>query len=139
MTRDDERQWGAVCAEVPTLDERARHFGRWRRFTELLARTRAGDAVSVWEWRELADELGQLHAEETRYVGRQPTGKPFPAADSRAVEPGTAARAPVPEQFACPVARCDRIAGAVSTPAPRCQLQDKAMRSVRLGGGPVPG
>ena len=116
MPVEEERLWARICADLDELTDQARNYAREAEFQELLKRTRRRRDVSVWEWKELLDELAATQAELVDYAGR----------DGEHVSGRGPEHYPGPRPdfvFACPVGLCARrSADGPLGPKPRCEL-----------------
>jgi hypothetical protein len=118
MSRDEQRLWTKVCDEFERLRDEAAEFGCGSRFDRLVARTRQAN-VSIWEWKDLLDEIAEQISLEADYSGRgeQPVRV---ALGSRPAFVNT--------RFACPAGLCgDYAAGSPLSGPPRCLLLDREM------------
>lgn len=122
MFREEQLMWSEICDNLDTILEQADTYELTGEIRALLARTRHAE-VSVWEWKELLDDLAERVSWAMDYSGlgdRRPTpespDRQMPLA--RQVDTG----------FCCPGDLCDRrVTGGLHEPTPVCGILAKDM------------
>jgi hypothetical protein len=118
----EQRLWSTICADFDTRLDQAEAYGLAGEVRKLLERTRRTE-VSVWEWKELLDQLTDRisWAEDHAGLGdRRYQQEPVP--------PRTRATQRADTVFGCPGDLCDRRAtGGLLDPKPRCHILAKEM------------
>jgi hypothetical protein len=122
VRNDEQRLWAGICGDFDHTMAQAKGYWLADEFHALLDRTRRTGA-SVWEWKELLDELDERVLSATDHAGRNGDGR-VSGARSRLAPVAKAA----PTGFGCPKGLCDRQAAVGLLDAtPRCHLFDREM------------
>jgi hypothetical protein len=122
VRQEEQRLWSKICNDFDTYLDQAEAYDLAGEVRALLERTRRED-VSVWEWKELLDDLADRVSWAEDHAGL----------GSRSGEPARASRlTPVDRQvdtgFGCPGGLCDRqVTGGLLAPKPRCRILAKEM------------
>lgn len=122
MLHEEQRLWSNVCEYFDRYLDQANTHDLRDIVDELLERTRR-ENVSVWEWKEVLDDLAERVSAIEDYAGLGP---------GSAAPPPLFRRAPVTRQvdigFGCPGGLCDRrISGGLLDPTPRCRILAREM------------
>jgi hypothetical protein len=120
--REEQRLWSKICEGFDSILDGADTFDLAGAVGELVERTRHS-SVSVWEWKELLDDLAERlsHAEDYAGLGDRPLEPEF-----------VSWRAPVAKRvdsgFRCPGELCDRqVVSGLLDPTPMCRILDREM------------
>lgn len=122
MLHEEHQLWSKICEDFDTLLDQADIYDLAGQVQDLVERTRR-ENVSVWEWKELLDDLAERVSWADDYAS---------LGDDPADPPPVFRRAPMAKKidtgFGCPGGLCDRqVTGGLLDPAPWCGVLAREM------------